>query len=289
MSWDRASSSCKYYGGELASASDSRTSGFIAGLISSGSVWLGGYRSTSTYWSSYGWKWMNGARFIYRNWNGGEPNNYGRGEEKIVMYSNGKWNDDAGYKSKSYVCQKSPGTGTCIGDTRAYEMKTCKKSVGATTIRPFAHTGWGGWGSWKYCPNGHYVRAIQLRIESPDGDDTALNAIRLTCSDGTVLVSNEGPWGSWRTKVWSNNYIIGVKLRTERGQGGGDDTAANGLRFVDCNGKWYYPGDGYWGDWSNTVYCPKGTVIRGFVTKNEAPISGDDTALNQVIFYCGQI
>ena len=145
------------------------------------------------------------------------------------------------------------------------------------------------WGHWKVCPGNHYAKAIQLRVESPDGDDTALNAIRLTCSDGTVLASSEGPWGGWWNKVTSSNYIVAVQLRTERPQGGGDDTAANGVRFADCNAKIYKPGDGYWGDWSRWAKCPMGTVIKGFRTNVEAPMDGDDTALNQVQFYCAQI
>ena len=134
---------------------------------------------------------------------------------------------------------------------------------------------------------------MQLKIESRQwwgGDDTALNAIRLYCSDGTLLTSCEGVWGKWRSSVSSKNSIVGIQLRSEKWQRGGDDTAANGVRFKDCHGRIYKPGDGYWGDWSKWVHCPNGTVITGFWTKVEARQGrGDDSALQTVRFYCDKL
>ena len=50
------------------------------------------------------------------------------------------------------------------------------------------------WGPWKRCRKGTRVKGMKLRIEKNQrtGDDTALNAIRLTCTDGKVLKSKEG-------------------------------------------------------------------------------------------------
>ena len=154
-------------------------------------------------------------------------------------------------------------------------------------IEPRVHTNWGNWGDYKMCASGQYVKGMQLRIEARiDGDDTALNAIRLTCSDGVVLQSAEGWWGDWLNYTESENKIVGVSLRSERSQGDGDDTATNGVKFKDVNGKYYFPGNGYWGDWVFAA-CPNGSSVIGFRTQVEPRIDGDDTALNRVEFICG--
>ena len=41
-----------------------------------------------------------------------------------------------------------------------------------------------------------------------------------------------------------------------------------------------------WGKWSDPLYCPTGEVVCGLKQRVEAPIDGDDTAMNAVGFYC---
>ena len=99
-------------------------------------------------------------------------------------------------------------------------------------MTPTAATSWGDWGSWRYCYGGNYATAMRVKIQETSScdntggggfagtcDDTAMNAIRLTCSDGTELISKEGPWGTWSNKVISADGIFGVTLRTEQDQG----------------------------------------------------------------------
>jgi len=53
----------------------------------------------------------------------------------------------------------------------------------------------GDWGPWQYCPDDNSAIGFGLKIQSPQGenaDDTALNAVRLKCSDGTFIYSKEG-------------------------------------------------------------------------------------------------
>ena len=131
---------------------------------------------------------------------------------------------------------------------------------------------------------------IQLNIERPQGsgDDTALNAIRLRCSGGSILKSSEMGYGSWQpeVKISKSDYWTGVAIRQEKPQGGDDDTSANGIRLYSAQtNSITKPGDGYWGDWSSFVYCPEGTRITGFNTRVE-PGGGDDTAINEASFYC---
>ena len=125
-----------------------------------------------------------------------------------------------------------------------------------------------------------------------------LNAIRLTCTDEEVLVSAEGPWGVWHEYTESADHIVGLQLRSERSLGlrrttklRPNDTATNGVRFLDTVGRHYYPGDGLFGEWRDWVFCPAGTVVIGFRTQVEHDTAvqyhGDDTALNRAEFICG--
>ena len=125
-------------------------------------------------------------------------------------------------------------------------------------VLEYTHTGsftleggfWGDWGPKELCSYPNFVTKMELKIERPGGDDTALNAIRLTCADGKTIQSSHEQWGTWRgVKVCpSKSYIKGAHIR--RGEKGGDDTAANGVRFECTNGIERHPGDGYWGGWT---------------------------------------
>ena len=160
-------------------------------------------------------------------------------------------------------------------------------------IAPLAHSGFSGqWGDFRECPIGEHVIGVQLRIEQGQGrgDDTALNAIRLRCTGGKVLMSRENPygdWGAWKL-ITAPDYFRGVRLRQEREQGyWGDDIAANGLRLMTNTNVQIYPGDGHWGDWSPWAWCPPGAKIAGFKTKVYPPRGSlDDLSLTEVEFLC---
>ena len=44
--------------------------------------------------------------------------------------------------------------------------------------------------------------------------------------------------------------------------------------------------EGAYGDWGNWTMCPAGSYVCGFVSKVEAPVSGDDTSMNAVRLRC---
>ncbi|XP_017538196.1 vitelline membrane outer layer protein 1-like [Pygocentrus nattereri] len=159
---------------------------------------------------------------------------------------------------------------------------------------------WGTWGGREMCPNGYYAAGFSLKVEHPvDGDDTALNGISLHCvntragkllfSDVVSVTSGVGSWGKWTARKWCpSGMLMSFRLRVEGPQGDGDDTAANNIMF-ECSGdvrnlvgegtSW-----GEWGGWSK--YC-RGKGICGIQTKLEGSQgSGDDTALNDVKFFC---
>ena len=65
-------------------------------------------------------------------------------------------------------------------------------------------TNWGDWGVAQFCIYPHYAIGYNTKIERDRGsniDDTALNAIRLICSDGSYIHSSIGPWGDWGSNV----------------------------------------------------------------------------------------
>ena len=55
-----------------------------------------------------GYTWSDGSPVTFVNWNDGEPNNYGDGEDctTIVVGLGGVWNDDRCEKQAKAVCEK---------------------------------------------------------------------------------------------------------------------------------------------------------------------------------------
>ena len=114
---------------------------------------------------------------------------------------------------------------------------------------------WGSWGPREMCPSGTYAAGFSLRVEDPiQGDDTALNGIRLHCidvskassksyRDFSSVQSDVGSWGLWTDIKWCpSGFLRSFQLRVERPQGDGDDTVANNIRFRCSDGE--IQGDG---------------------------------------------
>ncbi|XP_073479124.1 vitelline membrane outer layer protein 1 homolog [Aquarana catesbeiana] len=152
---------------------------------------------------------------------------------------------------------------------------------------------WGDWGWMDMCPPGTVATGFDLKVEPPqgDGDDTALNAIKLFCTKSgesyAEITSTTGRWGSWTGARWCpSGVLISFALQVERPLGNGDDTAANNIMFQCSNNNILTGYGGRWGtfsDWSD--FCQSG--ICGIRTRVEpAQGGGDDTALNDVKFRC---
>lgn len=158
---------------------------------------------------------------------------------------------------------------------------------------------WGDWGQAEMCPTNYYAAGFSLKVESHigDGDDTALNGISLFCinkgasapnTDFAVVKSDTGSWGTWTDPKWCKaGKLMSFQLFVEPPQGNGDDTAANNIMFQCSGGDTVVGGGLAWGSWGGwSKYCT-GTGICGIQTKIERPQgSGDDTALNDVRFFC---
>ncbi|XP_041650210.1 vitelline membrane outer layer protein 1 homolog [Cheilinus undulatus] len=155
---------------------------------------------------------------------------------------------------------------------------------------------WGDWHSSEMCPENSFAIGFSQRVEpgQGDGDDTALNGIRLYCAAENhegfthTVESHAGFWGDWTMPQYCPRGVLtAFQLQVEAPIGRGDDTAANNIRFR-CSTHTILHGMGMpWGDygsWSNTCY---GGGICGIRTKVEGRQGeGDDTALNDVEFYC---
>ncbi|XP_077783166.1 vitelline membrane outer layer protein 1-like [Podarcis muralis] len=148
---------------------------------------------------------------------------------------------------------------------------------------------WGEWGKVESCPKGH-AYGFSLKAEGKrgiTGDDTSLNGIRLHCSSGGVVESTVGPWGEWKeVKKCPKGYLVAFTLKVEAPQLLGDNTAANNIQFK-CGDGTVLEGEstdfGTYGDWSKN--CTAGAIC-GIQTKVKDQARGDNTALNDVKFFC---
>ncbi|XP_066917196.1 coadhesin-like isoform X2 [Clytia hemisphaerica] len=184
----------------------------------------------------------------------------------------------------------------CSGKTtETTEMCQIESSCFPDKVLSYNTDLWGSWRSWEYCPKGTWVVRLQTRIESHqgDGDDTALNAISLRCNNdvGTTITSGYTNWGTWRAESQKCiNGFYGGMLKFESHLGpDDDDTSTNAIRLIcrDDN-QWYESGEGGWGSWTQSTYCPAGLYrIVGLQTQIESDQgSDDDTSLNGVRLLC---
>nr|XP_045590237.1 vitelline membrane outer layer protein 1 homolog [Procambarus clarkii] len=156
---------------------------------------------------------------------------------------------------------------------------------------------WGEWGEVQLCPANAFAVSLELKSEAPTtGDNTAANGLLLPCRQQggalpTAITSSMGDFGTWRGLQYCPipEYIDQFQLRVEP-ENAFDDTAVNDIKFT-CT---HYPeevlsgGGETWGEWGDWASCPPDTAVCGIQTKVEPylGVSGDDTALNDVRFFC---
>ncbi|CAC5414772.1 Vitelline membrane outer layer protein 1 homolog [Mytilus coruscus] len=164
--------------------------------------------------------------------------------------------------------------------------------------------GFGVWTSEEFCTKGHYAIGFRMKIEGPHADRSELNAIEIICGSrvsdrcGDTASSGQQIWGDWTGEAIcpAKTFLIAFSLQVHPYNGYEDSTGANYVRFrcryfkdefgaVDLS---YPPGIGpygSYGEWSDS--CPVNSAICGLQTKIEAVQGyGDDTALNDVKFFC---
>ena len=81
---------------------------------------------------------------------------------------------------------------------------------------------YGDWGIQQFCQNGGYAVGFATKVEGAqgDGDDTAMNGLKLQCSGGDFIASALQVWGSWNN-AWNScvSGYTGAKVRVEGPQG----------------------------------------------------------------------
>ena len=161
----------------------------------------------------------------------------------------------------------------------------------------------GDWRDRLLCLPGIRVAGYRIQVQDPivaNGsvvDNSALNGIQLACADGTVTKEAKGPYGKWKEwkycegglKFFSSKYIVAFKLRSEKAQGGNDNTGASNVNFL-CNDQTELRGGGpAFGKWETNGYesCTNGNYFCGVQVRIEKDqLEGDDTGLNQMKFLC---
>lgn len=133
--WSAAEDACVKKGAHLISLDSIQEQGYISGFLHSSkddysAFWIGANSRTD----GEGFKWSNGAPFVFYNWFPEQPDGQdGSADECVVMFSsNGKWSDVSCGQRHSFICEK----------TRPSKLET-------TTEEPIEKDG-----SSKACPDG---------------------------------------------------------------------------------------------------------------------------------------
>lgn len=101
----------------------------------------------------------------------------------------------------------------------------------------FSSGRWGNWTEAQLCSSNKLV-SFSLRVERWQylRDNTAVNNVRFTCSNGTDLEGwgpSGGHFGPWSSNCTSG-AICGLQTKVEKPQGKWDDTALNDMRVFCC-------------------------------------------------------
>ncbi len=88
-SWKKALEKAEKMEGHLAWVKDESTLAVLTEMAGPLHLWLGGSDAEVEDL----WKWTDGEKITFFNWDRGEPNNGGRIEHYVQMRAGGKWND----------------------------------------------------------------------------------------------------------------------------------------------------------------------------------------------------
>eukprot|EP00961_Rhodomonas_salina_P019557 263361-Rhodomonas_salina.1 len=136
--WTDAEAFCVELGGHLASIISEGDQALVQQLaINVGStVWIGFNDKTTE--GTFAWSDVSAAE--YTNWNGGEPNDFGNGEDCTEFRSEGgRWNDNSCERTFHFVCSK--GSRFTESDTtrRLLAAETAGSGITLDTVFDWGH------------------------------------------------------------------------------------------------------------------------------------------------------
>ena len=103
--WHEAKSNCENLGMHLVTISSYEENFFLYNLIANSGIWLG----MSDEANEGDWQWITGEPILFTNWNEGQPDNWGEGEDFAVMEGEELWNDvgtqEGDIPEAPYVCE----------------------------------------------------------------------------------------------------------------------------------------------------------------------------------------
>jgi len=160
-------------------------------------------------------------------------------------------------------------------------------------IMPQTHTQRGAIGKGKVCPPRSVAVGFRMKIQMPEDIDefleaeaelisaderrdySALNAVRLLCSDDSEAISAEGLRGKWTEYMkcqGKTDFITGVRLKSEPWKGWAvDDVGATNFEAVcKSDAKLSHAGiaNNGRGEWGPVAYCPKSApAVCGIKTR----------------------
>ena len=92
LTWQQAQAQAQANGGHLATIPNAQTNTLLDNALSTGSAYIG--FTDEVVEGTF--RWVDGSPVTYTNWQSGEPNNVGAGEDYGVLTANGAWFDGTG-------------------------------------------------------------------------------------------------------------------------------------------------------------------------------------------------
>lgn len=107
LTWTQAAAQAVANGGHLAVVPNAAVNNFLQANNSG----LQAYIGLTDEITEGSFRWVDGSPLTYTNWNPGEPNNAGggNGEDYVVMFNTGRWNDGPGGPAHSFMQLRPAG------------------------------------------------------------------------------------------------------------------------------------------------------------------------------------
>jgi parallel beta-helix repeat protein len=102
--WSEAKAYCEARGGHLVTISNIEENNFVSNIAGSNIIWIG----LTDEETENDWEWITGENYGFENWYI-PPNDAGEGEDYVLMFHNGYWNDNGGPRAPDlafyFVCE----------------------------------------------------------------------------------------------------------------------------------------------------------------------------------------